>query len=84
MKLGELIAEGFSDSIGDGIEISMGAAERFGNHFIHDMEVDEIFRRHFQGGGGIGNFRRVVPQDGCAAFRGNHGVDTMLQHEDAI
>ena len=68
----------------NGIEVSMGAAERFRNHFIGDMEVDQVFRRHLQGGSGIGNFRRIVPQDGGAAFRRNHRIDTMLQHEDAI
>ena len=83
-ELGELVGEGFGDSLGNGIEIPMGAAERFRNHFIGDMEVDQVFRRHLQGGSGVGNFSGIVPQDGGTAFRRNHRIDTMLQHEDAI
>ena len=83
-ELGELVAEGFGDSLDDGMGVSMGAAERFRNHFIDNMEVDQVLRRHLQGGGGIGNFRWIIPQDGSAAFRRNHRIDTMLQHEDAI
>ena len=61
MKLGELVAERFGDSISDGSEVPMGAAERFRNHFVHDVEVDEVFRCHLQSGSGIGNFSRIVP-----------------------
>ena len=62
----------------------MGSAERFGDDFVHNMEVDQIFCRHLQSGGGIGNFGRIVPQDGCAAFWRNDRIDPVLQHEDTI
>ena len=67
-ELGELVREGFGDSLGDGTGVSMGATERFRNHFINNVEIDEIFRRHLQGGGGIRNFCWIVPQDSGAAF----------------
>lgn len=69
VELGKLVTEGFGHSIGDGIEIPMGAAERFRNDFIGDTEVDQVFRGHLQGRSSIGNFCRIVPQDGGAAFR---------------
>ena len=61
IELRELVAEGFGDTIGDGIQIPMGPADRFWDDFVHDMEVDQIFCRHLQCGSGIGNFRRIVP-----------------------
>lgn len=45
-KLGELGAERFGDPIGDGVEVPMGAAERFRNDVVYNMEVDQIFRRY--------------------------------------
>ena len=83
-ELGELVSEELGDSIRDGIDVAMGAAERFGNDFVHDMEVDQILCRHFQGGGSIGHFCRIVPQDGGAALGRNDRIDPMLQHEDAV
>ena len=86
-KIGELkqvIGERLGHSIGDGFRFTVGTAERFRNHVIHDAQVYEILGGHLQGRGGIRHFGGIIPQDRGTAFRRNHGIDAMLEHQDAI
>ena len=80
----ELIRQSLSYQGTDGFGLSMGAANRLRHDVVNDAELEEVLRRHFQRGGGILDFLRVVPEDRGAAFRRDDRIYGMFQHQDAV
>ena len=43
-ELKELVGQGLGHPVRDGSRLQVGASKGLGNHFINDLEVDEILR----------------------------------------
>ena len=78
-ELRQLIGERLGHSIGDGFRLTVGPAERFRNHVIHDAQIDEVLGGHLQGRGGIRHFGGIIPQDRGATLGRDDGVDRVLE-----
>src|SRR5438105_136362 len=57
----------------------MRTSVRFGNDFVHNAQLAQIFRRNLHRRGRGFRFRRVAPNDGCATLRRNDGIEAILE-----
>ncbi len=67
-----------------GVVITMRAAKRFGDDFVHNFQFHQIFGRKFEGGGGLRRIRAIFPQNGGATFGRDHRVVRVFQNQDAV
>ncbi len=58
--------------------------DRFRDDLVDDTEPRQIGRGDAHRLGGFGRAPRVFPEDGRAGFRRSHGVDGVLEHQNAI
>ena len=64
--------------------VTVGAAERLANDFVDQAEFAQSRRRDTHGlRRGLG-LVRTLPQDARAAFRRNHAVDAVLEHDHPV
>jgi len=70
--------------LGGGLWIGMGAADGLGNNAVDHFQLKQILRRDLHRRGGIGGLFRFVPENRRAAFRRDHRIDRVLQHEDLV
>src|SRR6185369_17296188 len=80
----ELIAERRAQIRGGLLPVAMGSADRFGNDAINDPQAEQLRRRDPHEPGGLRRLGGVPPQDGRAAFRRDHGVDCVFEHEHPV
>jgi hypothetical protein len=64
--------------------VRMRAAEGFGHHLIHQIEMQQILGGDFQRRRGLGGVGAVLPQNGRAAFGADDRVIGVLQNQDAV
>src|SRR5882762_4701759 len=64
--------------------IGMGASFRFGDNLIDDAQFLQVGGRNFQRDSRRFRLGRVAPHNGRAAFRRNHGIETVLENIHAV
>src|SRR5260370_22686725 len=64
--------------------VSVGPASGFGNNFIHTAELHQVFGSDAQRLSGNMALGGVAPHDGSTTLGRNHGIDGVLQHQDAV
>ena len=57
---------------------------RLGNDLFHDAEAVEVIRRQFQMLRRLVRARRVLEENACAGFGGDHRIISVLQHPDLV
>ena len=62
----------------------MRAAQRLGNDPVDDAERLQVPGRDLHRFGRVGRLVGGAPQDRRAAFRRNHRIDRMLEHQHAV
>src|SRR6267154_2713830 len=64
--------------------IGMRASFRFGHNLIDDAQFLQVGGRNFQGDRRRFRLGRIAPHNGRAAFRRNHGIETVLENIHAV
>jgi hypothetical protein len=70
LELGQVLDEGVANAVGRARGIGMGAAERLGDDFVGDAELDEVRRRELEGGGGFVGVGAVFSRGWPRSLRG--------------
>ena len=74
----------FFQVFGRCLRIGVRATERFGHNFIHELEFEQVLGGDFEGGGGLGGIRAVLPQNRRATFRADDGIIGVFQNQHAV
>src|SRR6266481_1908048 len=80
----ELALEGVAENLGGGIVVAVGAAVGFGDDFVDDAEFFKIRGHDLHGDGGGFRLCGIAPDDGCATFRGDYGIEAVFEDVDAV
>lgn len=64
--------------------IAVGAAGRFGQDLVDNLDLHEIGGCQPQGFGGIGRLGLIAPENRRTAFGRNHRIPGVFQHQDPI
>ena len=66
------------------IGMALGTPRRLCDYLVDDAEAGQIVSGEPQGAGRRTRARAVAPEDGCAAFRRDHRIDGLVQHQDHV
>src|SRR5690606_486511 len=72
------------DAGGSFRHIAVSTTQRLGDQVVDQTQLLQARRGHAHGLGGVGGLFGTLPQDGGAAFGGNHRVDGVLQHHQTV
>ncbi len=74
----------FANGLDGRLTVALRAAQRFGDNTVNHAQFLQILRGQAQRFGRLAHFFGIFPQDRCAAFGRDHGINRMFQHGDAV
>src|SRR5579859_750307 len=83
-ELADVAGERLAQRGGRGVGVGVRAARRLGDDLVDHPQVHLVLGGELEGVGGALALARVLPEDGGAALRRDHGIDRILEHEHAV
>src|SRR5258707_4108134 len=80
----ELALERVAKNLCGGIVVAVGAAVGFGDDFVDDAEFFKIRGHDLHGDGGGFRLCGIAPDDGCATFPGDYGIEAAFYDIEAV